>query len=67
MAFIFFVLPLSFGCWEQVDGGKWFPQMKRQITVQAFEENTYVGQAQGFSPPEGTVPIGWAPFPTSRA
>jgi len=63
MAFIFFVLPLSFGCWEQVDGGKWFPQMKRQITVQAFEENTYVGQAQGFSPPEGTVPIGWGAVP----
>ena len=23
----------SLGCWEQIDGGKWFPQMKRQIAA----------------------------------
>jgi mono/diheme cytochrome c family protein len=63
LAFIFLVLPLSFGCWEQVDDGLWFPQMKRQITVQAFEENSYAGQIQGFSPPEGTVPVGWGAVP----
>ena len=62
-AFIFAVLPLSFGCWEQIDDGLWFPQMKRQITVQAFEENTWAGQSQGFSPPEGTVPVGWGAVP----
>jgi mono/diheme cytochrome c family protein len=56
-------LSMSFGCWEQVDGGKWFPQMKRQITVQAFEENSFAGQTQGFSPPEGTVPVGWGGVP----
>ena len=49
-------LPL-FGCWEQVDGGWWFPQMKRQIAVQAFEENPYKPTVDHLSPPEGTVPI----------
>lgn len=63
LAFIFLVLPLSFGCWEQVDGGKWFPQMKRQITLQAFEENTHAGLTEGFSPPAGTVPVGWGAVP----
>ena len=63
LTFIFLVLPLSFGCWEQVDDGYWFPQMKRQITVQAFEENTHAGQTVGFSPPEGTVPLGWGAVP----
>jgi mono/diheme cytochrome c family protein len=66
-AFIFAILPLSFGCWEQVDDGEWFPQMKRQITVQAFEYNTHTqlpeGQNQNFSPPEGTVPVGWGAVP----
>jgi mono/diheme cytochrome c family protein len=37
--------------------------MKRQITVQAFEENTYAGLTEGFSPPEGTVPLGWGAVP----
>ena len=48
----------AFGCWEQIDDGQWFPQMKRQMAVQAFEEMTYNDQRQGFSPPEGTVPVG---------
>ncbi len=48
----------AFGCWEQLDGGEWFPLMKRQQTVQAFEANTFVAHIQGFSPPEGTVPVG---------
>jgi mono/diheme cytochrome c family protein len=56
-------LSLSFGCWEQIDDGEWFPQMKRQITVQAFELNTHSGQNHGFSPPEGTVPITWGNVP----
>lgn len=56
-------LSVSFGCWEQIDDGAWFPQMKRQITVQAFEMNTHEGQVQGFSPPEDTVPITWGDVP----
>lgn len=62
-AFIFAVLPLSFGCWEQMDDGLWFPQMKRQITVQAFEENVHGSNAFNLSPPEGTVPVGWGAVP----
>lgn len=53
----------SFGCWEQVDGGKWFPQMKRQPTIQAYEEVLYRDQIQGFVPPEGTVPVGSSGLP----
>ena len=52
------VLCSSLGCWEQVDGGKWFPQMKRQLAVQAYEEVLHAGQGQGFTPPDGTVPVG---------
>lgn len=48
----------SLGCWEQVSE-EWFPQMKRQIAVQAFEDNTYQGRTIMFSPPEGTVPVDW--------
>jgi mono/diheme cytochrome c family protein len=56
----------SLGCWEQMDDGKWFPQMKRQAAVQAFEFNTLVGDGQGLTPPEGTVPVG-DPFPDLAA
>ncbi len=41
---------------------EWFPQMKRQRAVQAFEDNTMHGAGQGFSPPEGTVLVG-NPYP----
>ena len=51
------------GCWEQIDGGKWFPQMKRQIAVQAFEETMPPEHPQGFTPPEGTLPVSWAGVP----
>jgi mono/diheme cytochrome c family protein len=37
---------------------EWFPQMKRQIAVQAFEDNTLFGDGQGLTPPEGTVSVG---------
>jgi mono/diheme cytochrome c family protein len=33
--------------------------MKRQIAVQAFEDNTYQGRTLLFTPPEGTVPVNW--------
>jgi len=47
------------GCWEQVSV-EWFPQMKWQIAVQAFELNPYQDRVELFAPPEGTVPVGWA-------
>lgn len=52
------VMVPAFGCWEQIDDGNWFPQMKRQMAVQAYEEMTYLDQREGFTPPEGTVPVG---------
>ncbi|MEZ4216056.1 MAG: cytochrome c [Myxococcota bacterium] len=57
----------SVGCWEQIDGGKWFPQMKRQAAVQAFERVDHAGQLQGFTPPDGTVPVGGAGVPDLAA
>ncbi len=47
------------GCWEQVSK-EWWPQMKWQKAVQAFEVNPYPeGRTTLFSPPEGTVPVDW--------
>jgi mono/diheme cytochrome c family protein len=46
----------SIGCWEQWSNA-WFPQMKWQPAVQAYESVAFEGQLQGFMPPEGTVPI----------
>ncbi len=53
------------GCWEQWSND-WFPQMKWQKAVQAFEEVTHAGQQQGFIPPEGTVPIDGGEAPVSN-
>jgi len=53
----------SFGCWEQMDDGKWFPQMKRQPAIQAFEAVWHRDQMQGFTPPDGTVPVGGSSLP----
>lgn len=39
------------GCWEQVNR-EWFPQMKEQPAVQAFENE------EPRVPPEGTIPLG---------
>ena len=57
-----FLLTGSLGCWEQWSND-WFPQMKRQRAVQAFEEVTHRGQMEGFTPPEGTVPVGGSARP----
>jgi len=46
----------SIGCWEQWSND-WFPQMKWQPAVQAFERVEWQGRLEGFVPPEGTVPI----------
>ncbi len=56
----------STGCWEQLDGGEWFPQMKRQQAVQAYEAVEHRNQLQGFTPPEGTVPITGGEAPVSN-
>lgn len=53
------------GCWEQWSN-EWFPQMKWQKAVQAFEEVTYADQGQGFTPPDGTVPIDGGEAPVSN-
>jgi len=46
----------AMGCWEQWSD-TWFPQMKRQKAIQAFETVGFEGQVSGFMPPEGTVPV----------
>jgi mono/diheme cytochrome c family protein len=46
----------SLGCWEQWSN-TWFPQMKWQPAVQAFERVEWQGQLEGFLPPEGSIPI----------
>ncbi len=48
----------TLGCWEQVSK-EWWPQMKWQTAVQAFELNPYQDRTTLFSPPEGTVPVDW--------
>jgi mono/diheme cytochrome c family protein len=53
------------GCWEQWSND-WFPQMKWQEAVQAFEEVTWADQEQGFIPPEGTVPVDGGEAPVSN-
>ena len=44
------------GCWEQWSDS-WFPQMKRQKAVQAYESLSFEGRVEALSPPEGTVPV----------
>jgi mono/diheme cytochrome c family protein len=56
------LLTMSVGCWEQWSD-TWFPQMKRQKAVQAFEEVGLGGRVEGLTPPEGTVPVATATPP----
>lgn len=57
------LLTTTVGCWEQWSD-TWFPQMKRQKAVQAFETLGFEGRVEALSPPEGTVPaIGAGPPP----
>lgn len=46
----------SLGCWEQWSE-EWFPQMKWQKAVQAYERTMHDGKVDLFMPPEGTVPV----------
>ena len=50
------LLVLLPGCWEQWSES-WFPQMKWQKAVQAFEETGQPTAPAGFVPPEGTIPV----------
>jgi mono/diheme cytochrome c family protein len=52
----------AFGCWEQWSND-WFPQMKWQPAVQAFESTRHGGRVDPFLPPEGTQPVGAPPPP----
>lgn len=45
----------SLGCWEQWSND-WFPQMKWQKSVQAFERTMHNGTLDPFVPPDDTVP-----------
>jgi mono/diheme cytochrome c family protein len=54
----------SVGCWEQWSN-EWFPQMKWQPAVQAFEAVNHGGRVEGFLPPEGSVPIDGGEAPVS--
>jgi len=51
------LLTFAVGCWEQWSD-TWWPQMKRQKAVQAYESVGFEGRVEGFLPPEGTVPVG---------
>ena len=52
----------SLGCWEQVSP-EWWPQMKRQLAVQAFEYNPFAPRSgDQLMPPDGTVAVG-DPYP----
>ncbi len=55
----------SLGCWEQWSN-EWFPQMKWQPAVQAFERTMHDGRVDPFLPPEGTVPIDGGEAPVSN-
>lgn len=50
------LLTTQVGCWEQWSD-TWFPQMKRQKAVQAFESVGFGDRVEAFAPPEGTVPV----------
>jgi len=45
------------GCWEQLDSD-WFPQMKRQLAVQAFEKVATV--------PKAAATVRWPPLRPSH-
>ena len=64
-AMVGLLLTGSLGCWEQWSES-WFPQMKWQKAVQAFEAVEFEGQIEGFLPPEGTVPIDGGEAPVSN-
>jgi mono/diheme cytochrome c family protein len=46
----------SFGCWEQWSE-TWWPQMKWQKAIQAYERVQFENQVAPFTSPEGAVPV----------
>ncbi len=46
----------SFGCWEQWSED-WWPQMKWQKAIQAYERVKFRDQVDPFLPPEGSVAV----------
>lgn len=56
LALLLLAATTSLGCWEQWSND-WFPQMKWQIAVQAFERTDHAGKVDPLLPPEGAVPI----------
>jgi len=55
-------LTTQVGCWEQWSD-TWFPQMKRQKAIQAYELVPFEQQIQGFMPPDGSVPVSGSEAP----
>jgi mono/diheme cytochrome c family protein len=57
---VYFLVVISMlalpGCWEQWSAS-WFPQMKKQPAIQAFEDTEIAGHPQGLTPPDFTVPV----------
>jgi len=51
-----FILVTTTGCWEQWSE-EWFPQMKWQKAVQAFEATGHESAPSGFLPADGTIPV----------
>ncbi|MDH3521096.1 MAG: cytochrome c [Myxococcales bacterium] len=49
------LLTTQVGCWEQWSDS-WFPQMKRQKSVQAYEAVPFEDRVEAFTPPDGSVP-----------
>ena len=56
LALLALLLTGPLGCWEQWSNN-WFPQMKWQPAVQAFESTMRGGKVDPFLAPEGGVPI----------
>ena len=56
VALVLVLLCGGVGCWEQWSES-WFPQMKWQKAVQAFERVAYREQVDPFTPPEGAVAV----------
>ena len=55
-ALVILLISGGVGCWEQWSES-WFPQMKWQKAVQAFERVQFQDQVDPFMPPEGAVAI----------
>jgi mono/diheme cytochrome c family protein len=55
-ALVLLLMTSSFGCWEQWSED-WWPQMKWQKAIQAYERVTFRDQVEPFTPPEGSVAV----------